>query len=64
MLISHLKPTITLEYGWISKQEWDEIFKDDLNSLIELLEEDWVAVFDEIDGLGGLIIGAEWKDEN
>ncbi len=61
MIVLKLKPEIRLS-DWISREEWDEVFKDNLPALMGLLNEDWLAVIEEAGGLEGLIVSAEWVD--
>lgn len=64
MIVLKIKPEIRLKGDtWMSAQEWDEEFKDNLPALVELLNEDWMSVIEEAGGLEGLIVSAEWQEE-
>ena len=56
-----LKKEVVLSDSWCSKKDFDEVYKDDLPSLIDLLNEDWLQVIEEAGGLEGLIESATWK---
>ena len=56
----YLRHWIDLGPHWLSKEDYQSIFADNLEGLVELLEEDSHTVLDDAGGLRRLIERAEW----
>lgn len=45
---------------WCNKRDFDEVFKDDREAFLELLNEDWLEVYESAGGLNGLLKEYQW----
>jgi len=61
-LIVRLEGTIVLPDVWMDKECW-EAFKNDREFLIEELNEDSIAFFDDCGGIAGLLKDAWWEEK-
>ena len=63
MLEITIEAKVVLPDYWMSKEEWDSAFKDDLDALIELFEEDTITLLEDCGGIKGLLKSARWVEE-
>ena len=57
-----LSKTVCLDDTWCSKEDFDDVFKGNKASLVELLNEDIISFLENCGGIDGLIESFEWVE--
>lgn len=58
-----ISKTVDIGDGWMSKEDFDEHYKDDKQKLIDLFEEDPYELLEQAGGLNSLIVSYGWVDD-